>query len=473
MGNRKSVMICKSRNSNLDGSDSDTDNRPAPSRRRIRRKITAATRRRNQRESRAMILNMPEEILIEMFVRLPVESLLRLRCVCKCWYSLISNPGFTAAHLSHQKAARKGGSLLFKFFHDFGDGNFYSLRFDNDNDGLGDVKLELPDKPKRCHVYGTCNGVICFATDHSRFDSETYLWNPALRNVKILPESRIRFRHFCSYSMHVAFGFLPNVNDYKVVRMVYFSRRVNGNDVIFSELEVYKMSTDSWKKKVGVTPIKLCYLYDTVQFVNVTAYWLARRAREEGYVDLIVAFDMLNEEFEEEIMLPNCDCKREACVSMAAFGGSLYYSHCNCGITAHNNNHDCDIWILKFSEDKFTWTKQYTITNLPDIKGPPLGFRKNGEVILAKFDGSEVSYNLEEQRAVTFEVERFPKYSRIDPFLESLVLLSSGGGGNGVLALENSPGAKKAVGGKRGTKKADVVDGKRQAKRLKKERTSQ
>lgn len=150
---------------------------------------------------------------------------------------------------------------------------------------------------------------------------------------------------------------------------------------------------------------------------------------------MIVAFDMLNEVF-EEIMLPDIDCKREECVSMAAFGGLLYYSHCN-GV-AHND-YDCDIWVLKFSKSKFTWTKQYAI-NLANIRGPPLGFRKNGEVVLSTVTGDHVSYNIEVKRAEEFKVAWFPKSSRVGSFFESLVLLSDV---NGVLGPKISSDGKK------------------------------
>lgn len=199
------------------------------------------------------------------FVRLPIESLLRLRCVCKSLCFLISNPSFTTAHIAHQKTANKYSSLLYKFHHRYTQNcKFYLLRFDIDYNDVSrgllrkDVEWALTDKSKRSRIYGICSGVICFSCDRT-----------AIRKLKILPKSQIHFRAFYSYSLHAAFGFLPNINNYKVVRIVYFSRR---HRIISSEVEVYSISADSWKK-VGVNSAPLCFLYDTVQFVNVTAYW--------------------------------------------------------------------------------------------------------------------------------------------------------------------------------------------------------
>ena len=38
--------------------------------------------------------DLPDEIVLDIFARLPVKSLLRFRCVCKPWYSSIANPRF-------------------------------------------------------------------------------------------------------------------------------------------------------------------------------------------------------------------------------------------------------------------------------------------------------------------------------------------------------------------------------------------
>lgn len=42
--------------------------------------------------------DLPEELLIEVFLCLPVKSLLRFKVVCKTWRSHISNPKFVKKH---------------------------------------------------------------------------------------------------------------------------------------------------------------------------------------------------------------------------------------------------------------------------------------------------------------------------------------------------------------------------------------
>ncbi|PHT83831.1 hypothetical protein T459_12274 [Capsicum annuum] len=46
---------------------------------------------------------LPEDlILFNILLRLPVESLLRFKCVCKHWYALIKSPSFIEKHFHHK-----------------------------------------------------------------------------------------------------------------------------------------------------------------------------------------------------------------------------------------------------------------------------------------------------------------------------------------------------------------------------------
>ncbi|MCI24237.1 F-box/kelch-repeat protein, partial [Trifolium medium] len=42
---------------------------------------------------------LPEELIIQILLRLPVRSLLEFKCVCKSWKTRISDPKFAKSHL--------------------------------------------------------------------------------------------------------------------------------------------------------------------------------------------------------------------------------------------------------------------------------------------------------------------------------------------------------------------------------------
>ncbi|XP_056159104.1 probable F-box protein At1g14315 [Syzygium oleosum] len=44
---------------------------------------------------------LPHDVAVEVLKRLPVESLLRFRCVCRSWRSAIDDPRFVVLHLTY------------------------------------------------------------------------------------------------------------------------------------------------------------------------------------------------------------------------------------------------------------------------------------------------------------------------------------------------------------------------------------
>ncbi|RHN63682.1 putative F-box domain-containing protein [Medicago truncatula] len=42
---------------------------------------------------------LPEELIVEILLRLSVKSLLQYKCVCKTWKTLLSDPQFAKSHL--------------------------------------------------------------------------------------------------------------------------------------------------------------------------------------------------------------------------------------------------------------------------------------------------------------------------------------------------------------------------------------
>uniref|UniRef100_M1DVJ5 F-box domain-containing protein n=1 Tax=Solanum tuberosum TaxID=4113 RepID=M1DVJ5_SOLTU len=56
-----------------------------------------------------------EESSREILLSLPVKSLLRFKCVCKNWGSLINNPSFTIDHLNLSKKTKPPQHLIYDY----------------------------------------------------------------------------------------------------------------------------------------------------------------------------------------------------------------------------------------------------------------------------------------------------------------------------------------------------------------------
>ncbi|KAI8538077.1 hypothetical protein RHMOL_Rhmol09G0073500 [Rhododendron molle] len=131
-------------------------------------------------------VNIPEEIVIEILRRLPIQSLLRFRCVSKLWRSTISHPKFTlssSSSQSHLFIANRPNTP-----------DFYSLNF-QDTWPIDPRPLKPPffDKVRKgkkpwysFYVLGSCNGLLLVL-----YYADLYLWNPAIRQcAKVLSIQR-------------------------------------------------------------------------------------------------------------------------------------------------------------------------------------------------------------------------------------------------------------------------------------------
>ncbi|KAK4487388.1 hypothetical protein RD792_005988 [Penstemon davidsonii] len=50
----------------------------------------------------SMRSSLPEDLIIEILLRLPVKSLLRFRTVCKQWHVIIKSSSFIRRHAHHE-----------------------------------------------------------------------------------------------------------------------------------------------------------------------------------------------------------------------------------------------------------------------------------------------------------------------------------------------------------------------------------
>lgn len=128
---------------------------------------------------------LPRETLINILTRLPAKTLLRFRCICKSWLSLLSSPDFTSAQL--QTTAAKPPLLLLRGYSLTGltprYKELYSLRSDDANfTSLLDLLCPFNTRPANFfRVVGSCNGVICLSDDLLGYTYTVILWNPAIR----------------------------------------------------------------------------------------------------------------------------------------------------------------------------------------------------------------------------------------------------------------------------------------------------
>ncbi|KAB1228014.1 hypothetical protein CJ030_MR1G006787 [Morella rubra] len=313
---------------------------------------------------------LPSDILFDIFLRLPVKSLLRFRCVSPQWCNIIDDPCLAYTNQIGCAAEELKVILLDRPTHKPDD---VMLREDG---GFLKASLSLVTKLAKSKAYvleGWCKGLVCFTKVSD--DRLLFLFNPLRQEVLALqpespaPSPSLRKRKY-------GLGFDSSTNTYKIVR-VFESPSHN------LCAEVYTLGRSSWRAISSSPP---CPLFGRPTFACGALHWLAspRVTQVDELEGKIVSFDISKEKF--GLISPP---KFRSC-HLLDLRGDL-------AVVDRSSDTHIEIWVMKEYEKK-EWVKEYKI----DLK-PPIGMVDNemievigvwelGEILLRYF-GSFLSYD--------------------------------------------------------------------------------
>ncbi|XP_020964682.1 F-box/kelch-repeat protein At3g23880-like [Arachis ipaensis] len=146
-------------------------------------------RRRHTATARTPPLtDLPEELIMEILLRLPARTLVSLRSVCRLWRNLISAPDFTRNHLRRRSCLRDPSltSLRIACYNSLPLGG-NGVRYDSF--GILSVRsiMEKPFEPPKVdyfsgqrynRIVGSCHGLLCFFYEDGDQNTHGMLWNP-------------------------------------------------------------------------------------------------------------------------------------------------------------------------------------------------------------------------------------------------------------------------------------------------------
>ncbi|XP_071908416.1 F-box only protein 8-like isoform X1 [Coffea arabica] len=311
-------------------------------------------------------LELPADVVMHIFSKLPVKSLLRFKAVCKYWCSLIQSPTFVAKHLRHHKNQE---NLLVHCYHVHGGASALSLFPDA---YLAGTSLEYQDHIPTptsfstvSTVLGPVDGLVFIYNDHSLM----LLWNPATREVKLLPPLVVSSLPLSSpsrtlYSHVFGFGKDPSTNDFKVVCV----RDYWDDDLqvwYVPLVSVYTLSSHSWRQFRDYTfsSLRVVKSY-TNTYLNGFYYWGGISSCR------VFAFDVRNEIF-REIRTP--DTFKSMQGNLALYNDSLATFAYNRGTET-----SVDVWVM---EAEGCWIKKVSIGPLLNIRRA-LGSWKTGFIFI-------------------------------------------------------------------------------------------
>ncbi|XP_050245787.1 F-box protein CPR1-like isoform X3 [Quercus robur] len=367
--------------------------------------------------------SLPDEILTNIFVFLPIKSIIICTSVSKAWKSLIKNPTFISTHLHH--SLNKNQNLLFFRLRSQNQKEFYALHNEDDADFTQHARFDFhaPDlypHNRHCRVVGTCNGLL-FLSSVFHADNSLCLWNPCVGKLLKLPSPNFTDATHGRFHASNGFGFDPKTKDYKVIRVVTLLESL-GLEKNRPQVEIYTLSTGQWRMlRTDLAPICALFQHDPQTFINGALHWVAFRVRNNYFHNFVLVFDLGEEAF-HEILLP------EFPGHMGLMPGSVSVYRNSIAFFRKDNDF-LHIWAMKEYGVVSSWTKVFSLPlfNLDffgasDSIQRALGFRRNGEVILKLDGGRLISLDLETREIKDLRIMGYEK-TIVDFYVESLVLL--------------------------------------------------
>ncbi|XP_059650158.1 F-box/kelch-repeat protein At3g23880-like [Cornus florida] len=281
-----------------------------------------------QRESFPIL---PYDLTVNILSRLPIKSLVQLKCVSKSWLNLFTDPYLAKMHFNRSHNRKLVSSCTIAKPSRFSNTPIVVFSLDTDESKLTlHIDSPLPFGTKSIRFFGSCDGLILFST----FPSNTlYLLNPSTRELNKIPSSPFRNRETVSYG----FGYDASARDYKIVELSWSSERNKSN------VSVYALKINYWRI-VHDFPYTIKFR-NRGKLFNGALHWLTY---DDDNMSKIVAFHLANDKF-QDFFLPDYETPPH---SIEVVKG------CLCIITVTR-----ELWVMKVYGKRESWTKAATLPN--------------------------------------------------------------------------------------------------------------
>ncbi|PIA59856.1 hypothetical protein AQUCO_00400614v1 [Aquilegia coerulea] len=370
-------------------------------------------------------LVLPEDIMFQILLWLPVVSLLRFKSVCKSWYSLIKSSQFISLHSNKGTQEDEENYNNHKLFilQSNPSGPECKLISSSSCGGGGggggnntiyqaSENLDIPEflsiydfSEVRSSKMFSCKGIICFLHDNWNVS----LWNPATKQFRILPESQIPLPGKGNgFKLKIGFGFDAKTNDYKVVRFLYSIQNFHADDKYYDHVEVYSLSTNSWKTLDMVLSISHVEKDSDPKMPlrNGEIYcWIGGFDWDQSCV---ISFNFRTEVF-DTILLPDdptFPLDREWQLAILREKIAIVLINYEGDTTALPYSFNYQIWVMNEYGVKDSWSKVYTIGTFTFIC-KLIGFAMNGNLLLSVMD-QEYNHQLCLCDLVTQQITNLP-----------------------------------------------------------------
>ncbi|KAJ9553271.1 hypothetical protein OSB04_017316, partial [Centaurea solstitialis] len=356
------------------------------------------------------IEEIPDHLLWNIFVRVPARTLAQMRSVSKPLNALLSQPSFIQSHLHRSIKTDDEVLLVFK--------DVVSSAVTAHPSRSPHLELpnfiQLPVYDDPAHEYmghsliGAVNGLICLSYE-TKDDYVIQIWNPSISALLELPQLVISGESVNSYW----FGFDPNNDDYKLVRIAIFVDE-GEPDLDYASVQVYSMRKRCWKlinETFHAYFDKFCRYKVCGDGHDGRLHWLCFD-EDDHKIETLVAFD-LGAERMSEIGLPVDKIDRHN--ELGVLGGKLCLMSCL-------KDHSCEVWLMNEYGNAESWAKHHVFSQFSVDNMNPYGFTLSNEFL---FKSSDV---LSLYDPIAAKVKSFMfkvgQGAKIVPYVDSLVWIT-------------------------------------------------
>lgn len=303
---------------------------------------------------------LPNDIILDIFAKLPVKSLVRFKSVCRSWYSLSKDENFVQKHYETHKNSQK------YFMISKGPTIFHHYTMDvpqlDSSSIISLVESPVPiDKSRKVFPSTQCfssNGIILITYG----DNKIMLWNPATRESRTIPSpiwsKTCGIYNFCCF---------PRIQVYKIFRL---GLGINTDDM---NIDIFSTKSNIWKS-IGIFPRNYNFLGGNVVMVDGIVYMMAKR-KDNLSNHTILRFCLEKEKFQDELLFQYTILRRTH--FLYSLGEKL------CLIRLLDGNRE--FWL--YMNERNSWNKILTIPLTPSNCLRPLSFMKDGGMMFMKDGG--------------------------------------------------------------------------------------
>ncbi|XAR63833.1 hypothetical protein NMG60_11023937 [Bertholletia excelsa] len=238
-------------------------------------------------QDNSVAANLPEDIISDILARLPVESVLVCKVICKNWYAVTRDPCFIK---KVSNSPQQPSQLIIKTVPGGNEDDPPCHMLLHNIEGQTTRQIPIDRMIAELQIMCSCDGFLCMASPY--FLDPVVIYNPITGDRLVLPSSGS-----VSGISHqaVGFGFDPSTEKYKVVR----AYTISGKEV--TKFEIISIGEKSWRelctprvlaKREGVRAV--CW--------DGALYWTMKKS----FVTTIVQLDLRDEKF-RYIKFPNAD----------------------------------------------------------------------------------------------------------------------------------------------------------------------